>query len=202
MRRRLFCLGAVLIFSVMTSAMTATMISAESVSEDETTAAVQEKETETIGEIETYEFTEESAPYEGTWIDLDEGFKLYVPTEWEIVSLSEQQKKEGILFQVLMPAEEEEPVPEILVKTEITGGETTLEGIGEKLNQTGYVYNGLVRMNDIPCAAYTANEGAQEDVVGIAFFDLTGEERLIKAEAHCFAEAPSELMTVLMSITP
>ncbi len=200
MKHRLFRLRTVLICSAMIGALTVPAVSAETVSEDETVAAETEFETEMIGEIETFEFTEESAPYEGAWVDFEEGFKLYVPVEWEITDLSDQQKEEGILFQVTIPTEEE-PIPGILVMTDETGGETTLSGIGEKIDEAGYVYNGLVKMNGIPCAAYTSAEDMEEDVVGIAFFDPSGEDRLIRAEARCFAEAPSELMTVLMSLT-
>ena len=204
MKHRRFCSGVALASCILFGSLSVPAVSAETVleeeiSEKETAAVGAEYETETIGEIETYEFTEESAPYEGEWVDITEEFQLYLPLEWEILSLGEQQKERGILFQAQIPTEEE-PAGGIMVKTADNGGKTTLAGLGERIEDAGYVYNGLVKMNDIPCAAYTSVEGAQEDVVGIAFFDPSDEDSLLRAEARSFSQAPSELMTVLMSL--
>ena len=191
MKQRLLQIGAAFLASVMMTFCNAPLFPAKEAPAEETE--------EVIGEIETFEFLEEDAPYEGTWISFEQGFKLYIPTEWDITEISEEQKENGLIFEAMPPAEDEK-TPFIAVTMKKGDGETTLSGVGEKTQEDGFIYNGLVKMNDISCAAYTTEEEMEDDVVGIIFFDPSGEDYLISVDAHQFNELPSELMTVLMSL--
>ena len=192
MRNRLVQFGTVLLGAVAISALCAMA--------PRTEAAAMEETEETIGEIETFEFLEEDAPYEGTWVSFEAGFKLYIPNEWDQVEADDVQREDGLLFQALSP-QEEENVPGISVAVRKNDGESSLADVGERIEEEGYIYNGLVKMNGIPCAAYTSSEDMETDVVGITFFDLSGEDELFEITANHFEDMPSELMTILMSLT-
>ena len=51
----------------------------------------------------TYDMLEKEA-YEGTWLSFEPGFDLYVPSDWEVLEVSEEDQKEhGLMFQVKAP---------------------------------------------------------------------------------------------------
>lgn len=51
----------------------------------------------------TYDMLEKEA-YEGTWLSFEPGFDLYVPSDWEVLEVSEEDQKEhGLMFQAKAP---------------------------------------------------------------------------------------------------
>ena len=51
----------------------------------------------------TYDMLEKEA-YEGTWLSFEPGFDLYVPSDWEVLEVSEEDLKEhGLMFQAKAP---------------------------------------------------------------------------------------------------
>lgn len=51
----------------------------------------------------TYDMLEKEA-YEGTWLSFEPGFDLYVPSDWEVLEVSEEDRKEhGLMFQAKAP---------------------------------------------------------------------------------------------------
>lgn len=51
----------------------------------------------------TYDMLEKEA-YEGTWLSFEPGFDLYVPSDWEVLEVSEEDQKEhGLMFQTKAP---------------------------------------------------------------------------------------------------
>ena len=51
----------------------------------------------------TYDMMEKEA-YEGTWLSFEPGFDLYVPSDWEVLEVSEEDQKEhGLMFQAKAP---------------------------------------------------------------------------------------------------
>ena len=66
------------------------------------------EETETATEAAeateyTYDMLEEEA-YEGTWLSFEPGFDLYVPSDWEVLEISEEdQTEKGLMFQAKKP---------------------------------------------------------------------------------------------------
>lgn len=66
------------------------------------------EETETATEAAevteyTYDMLEKEA-YEGTWISFEPGFDLYVPSDWEVLEISEEDQTEnGLMFQAKAP---------------------------------------------------------------------------------------------------
>ena len=46
----------------------------------------------------------EKEAYEGTWLSFEPGFDLYVPSDWEVLEVSEEDQKEhGLMFQAKAP---------------------------------------------------------------------------------------------------
>ena len=65
---------------------------AEDATETEDTAAAADEYTEL-----TMDMLEEQA-YEGSWLSFEAGFDLYVPSDWDVVELKDEDKEQGIVF--------------------------------------------------------------------------------------------------------
>ena len=65
---------------------------AEDAAETEDTAAAADDYTEL-----TMDMLEEQA-YEGSWLSFEAGFDLYVPSDWDVVELKDEDKEQGIVF--------------------------------------------------------------------------------------------------------
>ena len=207
--RRLRIGTALLGIGLMAGLCVSTAVGSETLQTEDETGLREEfeeefREEEVIGEIETMEFDPEEAPYVGEWVSFEEGFRIYVPVEWESVSVDDEMKESGFLYKVLAPLddpeEDLEPSGINVIHFKDTGI-STLSEAGEVLEDYDLVYNGLVKMNNIPCVAYTSSEGGDNVVVGIAFFDLEGGSDMFTVQSQHFEEMSSELMTVLMSVS-
>ncbi len=68
---------------------------------------VEEEDVEEDGEeeITAVYFDEETAAYEGSWIDFEAGFSLYVPSDWNVMELTEEDSANNIIFAVTAPDE-------------------------------------------------------------------------------------------------
>lgn len=64
----------------------------EDAAETEDTAAAADGYTEL-----TMDMLEEQA-YEGSWLSFEAGFDLYVPSDWDVVELKDEDKEQGIVF--------------------------------------------------------------------------------------------------------
>ncbi|MEI3412137.1 MAG: hypothetical protein V8Q57_02135 [Blautia sp.] len=65
---------------------------AEDAAETEDAAAAADEYTEL-----TMDMLEEQA-YEGSWLSFEAGFDLYVPSDWDVVELKDEDKEQGIVF--------------------------------------------------------------------------------------------------------
>ena len=65
---------------------------AEDAAETEDTAAAADDYTEL-----TMDMLKEQA-YEGSWLSFEAGFDLYVPSDWDVVELKDEDKEQGIVF--------------------------------------------------------------------------------------------------------
>ena len=43
-------------------------------------------------------FSQDTVGYAGTWVPFEDGFKLYLPNDWDVYELSDEQTKQGVLF--------------------------------------------------------------------------------------------------------
>lgn len=65
---------------------------AEDATKTEDAAAAADEYTEL-----TMDMLEEQA-YEGSWLSFEAGFDLYVPSDWDVVELKDEDKEQGIVF--------------------------------------------------------------------------------------------------------
>lgn len=71
-------------------------------SKDETATEETADEAAEVTEY-TYDMLEKEA-YEGTWLSFEPGFDLYVPSDWEVLEVSEEdQTEKGLMFQAKAP---------------------------------------------------------------------------------------------------
>ena len=63
----------------------------------------------------------EEAAYEGTWLTFEPGFDLYVPSNWNVLEVSEEDQADGVMFQALDP-ESEDGVNLAVTATEVGSG--------------------------------------------------------------------------------
>lgn len=49
----------------------------------------------------------DEAAYEGTWLSFEPGFDLYVPSNWDVLEISDEDAADGVMFQAQDPDSEE-----------------------------------------------------------------------------------------------
>lgn len=77
---------------------TALPVWAEDAAQTEETAEADAAATDADGYIElTMDMLKEAA-YEGSWLSFEAGFDLYVPSDWETLELTDEDKEKGIIF--------------------------------------------------------------------------------------------------------
>ena len=45
----------------------------------------------------------DEAAYEGTWLSFEPGFDLYVPSNWDVLEISDEDAADGVMFQAQDP---------------------------------------------------------------------------------------------------
>ena len=118
---------------------------------------------------EVYYFDESQAGYEGTWVKIDGGFEVYLPSSWNVLELTQEDREEG--FDYLAASEDEETVYAILsmsfgedftkeeIEAELNENNMTMRDvIIEQLDAQGYTYEKEADINDISCVFYTESE--------------------------------------------
>lgn len=109
----------------------------------------------------------EEAAYEGTWLTFEPGFDLYVPSNWNVLEVSEEDQADGVMFQALDP-ESEDGVNLAVTVTEV-GTEYDLDSMAQELDEAGYIDVEKVSINGIFAVSFET-----ESTYGIGFLDDTG----------------------------
>ncbi len=109
----------------------------------------------------------EEAAYEGTWLTFEPGFDLYVPSNWNVLEVSEEDQADGVMFQALDP-ESEDGVNLAVTATEV-GTEYDLDSMAQELDEAGYIDVEKVSINGIFAVSFET-----ESTYGIGFLDDTG----------------------------
>ena len=109
-------------------------------------------------------FTEKDAVYEGTWVEFDDGFKLYLPSSWTEISLSEEDKQDGTLY-IAGDIEGGENAPYVLVQW--FDQYDNMETVTEEMRESGFRIDGAVKVNGIDCMSFAHEE---EDMSGLLFW--------------------------------
>lgn len=143
-------------------------------------------------------FDESVADFEGTWVDFQDGFKLYLPTNWSQYPLSDEEKNAGALY-LAYDASAAENVPYIEVDWTTSEGVTTLDGIASEIAAAGYTVNDKISVNGIECVSY---DNAQEDMSGLMFFHPQTKDYVFVVIAGSYSGNVDTLAAILCSLSP
>ncbi len=98
-------------------------------------------------------FNEEDAPYEGIWIPFEDGFMLYLPTDWNWLELTQEQQQSGVLV-AAGDASVGEPMPFINVAAAYEESVSSMEELAEIIEAGGYTVEEIGMVNDLECLVY------------------------------------------------
>ena len=102
-------------------------------------------------------FDEEDAPYEGVWIPFEDGFRLYLPTDWNWIDLTAEMTQAGVIC-AAGDATVGDPMPMINVSVANDDSVDSLEQIADLIEQNGYIVEDIDFVNDIECIIYTSGD--------------------------------------------
>ena len=108
--------------------------------------------------------------YDGTWVPFEAGFDLYLPTDWNILEVSEENAANGMIFMVSPQETEEEAEAALTVQmNDATGAE--LADIAAGYEAAGFTGIGYVNTNGIDCIVY---DDEPDGLQGISFLGESG----------------------------
>ena len=142
-------------------------------------------------------FSQENVSFTGTWVPFEDGFKLYLPNDWYVYDLSEEQTQQGVLFAAGDTSGIENP-PGISVVWAYSDGVQSLEELAADLTQGGYQVDDLVSINGIPCVSYRVEEN---DCSAIMFFHPTNKQYLFCVTGTGYASNTDMICHILTSLS-
>ena len=160
------------------------------------TFAFAEAETEEVLEV-TMDMMDANL-YEGTWVPFEAGFDLYLPTDWNILEVSEENAENGIIFMVSPQETAEEAEAMLSVQTnDAAGAELTDVAAGYK--EYGFTDVGFANVNGISCVLY---DDEADGLQGVSFLGESGTlYTILMAPAENEEYAPI-WNNVLFSLSP
>lgn len=131
-------------------------------------AAEEAEDTETAAEAAditelTLDMLEEAA-YEGTWLSFEPGFDLYVPSDWNVLEVTDKDKEDGVMF-IAQDPESEDGTNMVVTGTDV-GTEYDLDSMAQELIDAKYIDVEKVCINGIYAVSFET-----ESTYGIAFLD-------------------------------
>ena len=142
-------------------------------------------------------FDEASAPYAGTWVPFQDGFQLYLPSEWTVYEVSEEEAQQGVLY-LAGDASGAEHSPAISVVWAYSEGTDTLEELADAIRQSGYTVDDLVEINGIGCITYRQES---EDCSAVMFFHPTDPQYVFCVTGAGYSENVDTICAVLTSLS-
>lgn len=142
-------------------------------------------------------FSQENVSFAGTWVPFEDGFKLYLPNDWDVYELSDEQTKQGVLFAAGDTSGVQNP-PGISVVWAYSDGAQSLEELAADLTKGGYQVDDLVSINGIPCISYRVEES---DYSAIMFFHSTNKQYLFCVTRAGYASNTDMICHILTSLS-
>ena len=143
-------------------------------------------------------FKESVANYNGVWIPFDDGFKLYMPSDWLSYELSQEQKQAGALFLAYDGSRAGNP-PYIEVDFGSSEGCSTLDELAAVLTDAGYIVEDKISFNGIPCISYS---NPSDDMTGLMFFHPQTTDYIMVVIAGQLSVDEDTLSCILCSLSP
>ncbi|MDO5423604.1 MAG: hypothetical protein Q4F41_07760 [Eubacteriales bacterium] len=154
----------------------------------------EEESEQTAGSIV---FDETAAAYAGTWVPFQDGFQLYLPSDWNVYEVTEEQAQQGVLY-LAGDSSKAEYAPAISVVWAYSDGAETLEDLAAVIRQGGYQVDDLVTINGIGCVAYRLEE---EDCGAILFFHPSDKQYVFCVTGTQYAENADTICSILASLS-
>lgn len=142
-------------------------------------------------------FDETSAPYAGTWVPFQDGFQLYLPSDWTVYDISEEEAQQGVLY-LAGDASGAEHAPAVSVVWAYNQGTDTLEELADAIRQSGYTVDDLVEINGIGCITYRLES---EDCSAVMFFHPTDPQYVFCVTGAEYSENVDTICAVLTSLS-
>ena len=142
----------------------------------------------------------DEAAYEGTWLSFEPGFDLYVPSNWDVLEISDEDAADGVMFQAQDP-DSEEGVNMVVTATDV-GTEyedvekVCINGLYAVSFETESTY-GIAFLEDAEGMMYNVQIGPKSDdiqpIAETLFVSLIKtEDNVEDAEAETDAAADEE----------
>lgn len=130
---------------------------------------------------ENYQFDESQAGYEGTWVDMKGGFRAYLPSDWNVMELDEEDRANGTdyvasaedssLIYIVVSKDLSEEMTEEEIKADLEEKNMTMRDVlVDQLEKHGYTYEKEADINQIQTIFYTKDE----DTYGTVFMGQDG----------------------------
>lgn len=130
---------------------------------------------------ESYQFDESQAGYEGTWVDMKGGFRAYLPSDWNVMELDEEDRANGTdyvasaedssLIYIVVSKDLSEEMTEEEIKADLEEKNMTMRDVlVDQLEKHGYIYEKEADINQIQTIFYTKDE----DTYGTVFMGQDG----------------------------
>lgn len=145
-------------------------------------------------------FDESYAGYDGVWVPFDDGFKLYLPSNWNTYSVPEEMKANGCFYEAGdATAQTNATAPYIAVNYGETQGITTLDEIAEGLSQAGYTVDETVLVNGMECVSYGM---PSQDLEGLIFFYPYSKDYMFAVVCYNYSYNVDLESAILCSLSP
>lgn len=146
---------------------------------------------ESVGRID---FDESLAPFAGTWVEFDDGFKLYLPSEWNRYEPTEEASAAGTLY----IAGDGETF--IIVNWAYDDSVSTMDDVLDAmLAEGGYASEGMLDINGIRCLAFSGDGG---ELSGVAFLHSEYPNYAFAVVAEPMTGNEDTLNAILCSLSP
>lgn len=130
---------------------------------------------------ESYQFDESQAGYKGTWVDMKGGFRAYLPSNWNVMELDEEDRANGTdyvasaedssLIYIVVSKDLSEEMTEEEMKADLEENNMTMRDVlVDQLEKHGYTYEKEADINQIQTIFYTKDE----DTYGTVFLGQDG----------------------------
>lgn len=147
----------------------------------------------------TLTFDTSMASYTGTWISFQDGFKLYLPSNWSEYSISDEERNAGAIY---LAYDASYSNGTAMVEVDWCEDPTihSIDDIRQVFDQADdYVAEDTLLLNGIPCATYGSADGT---VSGLMFFHPTlGEPYIFNICVRDYAQNTDICNAILCSLS-
>ena len=142
-------------------------------------------------------FDETKASYSGTWVPFQDGFQLYLPSDWSTYELTQEDTDQGVLY-IAGDTSGIENSPAVSVVWAYSDGAETLEDIAAVIQNSDFQLDGIVTINGIGCVRY---RGEADNCSAIMFFHPTNKQYVFCVTGSGYEQNIDTINTILTSLS-